>query len=175
MCTWFSASWRRFRYDRKCPFSCIYNPQITVSPTSLFSANFNGSLVKNHPKAWTCPLNLKETTTTATIFAVPQVQRVLRGAWHSGPTSRHGCTVPEVQSQCATQDAVLPHPSLAACAWQRPWQDTLTPSSTLRHHLLLLLQLPELSYGSFSQLVADDNTGKTRCPQPRLVQHLLHL
>ena len=55
-CTWFSASWRRFRYDRKCPFSCIYSPQITISPTSLFSANFNGNRVKNHPKPWTCPL-----------------------------------------------------------------------------------------------------------------------
>ena len=59
MCTWFSASWRRFRYDRKCLFSCIYNPQITISPTSLFSANFNGNHVKNHPKPWTCPLNGK--------------------------------------------------------------------------------------------------------------------
>ena len=43
------ASWRRFRYDRKCLFSCIYNPQITVSPTSSFSASFNGNRVKNHP------------------------------------------------------------------------------------------------------------------------------
>ena len=56
MCTWFSASWRRFRYDRKCLFSCIYNSQVTISPTSLFSANFNGNRVKNHPKPWTCPL-----------------------------------------------------------------------------------------------------------------------
>ena len=30
-------------------FLCIYNPQITVSPTSLFSASFNGNRVKNHP------------------------------------------------------------------------------------------------------------------------------
>ena len=29
--------------------SCIYNPQITVSPTSSFSASFNGNCVKNHP------------------------------------------------------------------------------------------------------------------------------
>ena len=43
------ASWRRFRYDRKCLFSCIYNPQITVSPTSSFSASFNGNHIKNHP------------------------------------------------------------------------------------------------------------------------------
>ena len=57
MCTWFSASWRRFRYDRKCLFSCIYNLQITISPTSLFSANFNGNHGKNHPKPWTCPLS----------------------------------------------------------------------------------------------------------------------
>ena len=30
-------------------FSCIYNPQITVSPTSSFSASFNGNCVKTHP------------------------------------------------------------------------------------------------------------------------------
>ena len=30
-------------------FSCIYNRQITVSPTSSFSASFNGNRVKNHP------------------------------------------------------------------------------------------------------------------------------
>ena len=30
-------------------FSCIYNPQITVSPTSLLSASFNGNRIKNHP------------------------------------------------------------------------------------------------------------------------------
>ena len=34
-------------------FLCIYNPQITISPTPLFSANFNGNRVKNHPKPWT--------------------------------------------------------------------------------------------------------------------------
>ena len=45
-----------FGYDRKCPFSCIYNPQITISPTSLFSANCNGNRVKNHPQPWTCSL-----------------------------------------------------------------------------------------------------------------------
>ena len=51
------APWRRFRYDRKCLFlfyffiffNCIYNPQITVSPTPLFSASFNGNHVKIHP------------------------------------------------------------------------------------------------------------------------------
>ena len=37
-------------------FSCIYNPRITVSPTSSFSASFNGNRVKNHPEPWTCPL-----------------------------------------------------------------------------------------------------------------------
>ena len=67
MCTWFSASWRRFRYDRKCLFLCIYNPQITISPTSLFSANFNGNRVKNHPKPWTCPL----TSDTLTLLRDP--------------------------------------------------------------------------------------------------------
>ena len=55
MCTWFSASWC-FRYNGKCLFSCICNPRITISPTSLFSANFNWNRVKNHPKPWTCPL-----------------------------------------------------------------------------------------------------------------------
>ena len=30
--------------------------KITISPTSLFSANFNRNRVKNHPKPWTCPL-----------------------------------------------------------------------------------------------------------------------
>jgi len=30
-------------------FSCIYNPRITVSPTSSFSASYNGNRVKNHP------------------------------------------------------------------------------------------------------------------------------
>ena len=38
-----SRDWRRFRYDIKCLFSCIYNPQITVSPTSSFSVSFNGN------------------------------------------------------------------------------------------------------------------------------------
>ena len=59
MCTWFSASWQLFQYNRKCLFLCIYNPQITISPTSLFSANFNRNRVKNHPKPWTCPLKKK--------------------------------------------------------------------------------------------------------------------
>ena len=58
MCTWFSAYWRRFRYNRKCLFSCIYNPLITISPTSLFSANSSGNRVKNHPQPWTCSLRL---------------------------------------------------------------------------------------------------------------------
>ena len=30
-------------------FSCIYNPQITVSPTSSFSESLNRNRVKNHP------------------------------------------------------------------------------------------------------------------------------
>ena len=36
---------------QKMPFcqSCIYNPQITVSPTSSFSSSFNGNCVKNQP------------------------------------------------------------------------------------------------------------------------------
>ena len=57
------------RYERKCLFLCIYNPQITVSPTSLFSANLNRNHVKNHPKPWTCPLNLTDNLPTAVIYA----------------------------------------------------------------------------------------------------------
>ena len=45
---------------QKMPFFvCIYNPQITVSPTSLFSASFNENHVKNHPEPWTCSLKLR--------------------------------------------------------------------------------------------------------------------
>ena len=79
MCIWFSASWRRFRYYRKCLFSCIYNPQITIWPTSLFSANFNGNRVKNHPKPWTCPLSSLGRARGLNIFSrvsLPWVQRV---------------------------------------------------------------------------------------------------
>ena len=32
-------------------FRAFNNPQITISPTSLFSANFNGNRVKNHPRS----------------------------------------------------------------------------------------------------------------------------
>ena len=36
--------------QQKMPFfSCIYNPQIMVSPTSSFSASLNRNRVKNHP------------------------------------------------------------------------------------------------------------------------------
>ena len=34
---------------QKMLFSCIYDPDITVSPTSSFSVSFNGNRVKNHP------------------------------------------------------------------------------------------------------------------------------
>jgi len=50
------VSWQCFWYNRKCLFSCIYNPQITILPTSSCTASFNGDRVKNHPKPWTCPL-----------------------------------------------------------------------------------------------------------------------
>ena len=56
MCTCFCASRRPIRYDRKCLFSCIYNPQTIISPISSFSASFNGNRVKNHAKPWTYPL-----------------------------------------------------------------------------------------------------------------------
>ena len=42
-------SWRAFGTTENALFSCIYNPQITVSTTSSFSASFNGNRVKNHP------------------------------------------------------------------------------------------------------------------------------
>ena len=54
--TCFYASRRPIRYDRKCPFLCIYNHQITFTPISSFSASFNGNHVQNHTKPWTCPL-----------------------------------------------------------------------------------------------------------------------
>ena len=46
---------------QKMPVFVHYNAQITISPTSLFSANFNGNCVKNHPKPWTCPLSCEKT------------------------------------------------------------------------------------------------------------------
>ena len=49
--------WQNFLF-----FSCIYNPQITISPTSSFSVSFNGNCVKNHPKPWNCPLIKKKMT-----------------------------------------------------------------------------------------------------------------
>ena len=82
MCTWFSASWQRFRYDRKCLFSCIYNPQITLSPTSLFSANFNGNRVKNHPKPWTCPLRAMTLITSARSCDKVSCKTHLSKQWH---------------------------------------------------------------------------------------------
>ena len=56
MVTWFGRHGNAFSTTGNAFFSCIYNPQITVSPTSSFSASFNGNHVKNHPKPWTCPL-----------------------------------------------------------------------------------------------------------------------
>ena len=56
MVTWFGRHGDTFSMTENAFFSCIYNPQITVSPTSSFSASFNGNRVKNHPIAWTCPL-----------------------------------------------------------------------------------------------------------------------
>ena len=106
MCTWFSASWRRFRYDRKCLFSCIYNPQITISPTLLFSVNFNGNRVKNYPKPWTCPLST--VTTYCFVPPTPTPQ----------PPSRAGGRVLRTSS---APGAPLPGPGLL------PQQDPLRP------------------------------------------------
>ena len=49
MVTWFGRHGDAFGTTENAFFSCIYNPQITVSPTSTFSASFNGNRVKNHP------------------------------------------------------------------------------------------------------------------------------
>ena len=49
MVTWFGHHGDTFGTTENAFFSCIYNPQITVSPTSSFSVSFNGNRVKNHP------------------------------------------------------------------------------------------------------------------------------
>ena len=49
MVTWFGDHANAFGMTENAFFSFIYNPQITVSPTSSFSASFNGNRVKNHP------------------------------------------------------------------------------------------------------------------------------
>ena len=49
MVMWFGRHGDAFGTTENVFFSCIYNPQITVSPTSSFSASFNGNRVKNHP------------------------------------------------------------------------------------------------------------------------------
>ena len=49
MVTWFGRHGDAFGTTENAFFSCIYNPHTTVSPTSSFSASFNGNCVKNHP------------------------------------------------------------------------------------------------------------------------------
>ena len=49
MVTWFGRHGDAFGMTENAFFSCIYNSQITVSPTSSFSVSFNGNCVKNHP------------------------------------------------------------------------------------------------------------------------------
>ena len=49
MVMWFGRHGDAFGTTESAFFSCIYNPQITDSPTSSFSASFNGNHVKNHP------------------------------------------------------------------------------------------------------------------------------
>ena len=49
MVTWSGRHGDAFGTTENAFFSCIYNPQITVSPTSSLSASFNGNRVKNHP------------------------------------------------------------------------------------------------------------------------------
>ena len=53
MVTWFGRHGDAFGTTENDFYSYIYNPQITVSPTSLFSARFNRNRVKNHPWPWT--------------------------------------------------------------------------------------------------------------------------
>ena len=65
------ASWRRFRYDRKCLFSCIYNPQITVSPTSSFTVSFNKNSDFIHKRCQTrifCLLKLRSLNINAAVL-----------------------------------------------------------------------------------------------------------
>ena len=130
MCTWFSASWRRFRYDRKCLFSCIYNPQITISPTPLFSANFNGNRVKNHPKPRTCPLKFSVfkalTFRDLTSFVVfpgflkCNAKEITKWSEMSLSTTQRSSTSTSllVMSQCSV--------------WPRLWVGTLTSCCKLR-------------------------------------------
>ena len=47
--TWFGRHSDAFGTTENAFFVCIYNPQITVSPTSSFSASFDRNCVKNHP------------------------------------------------------------------------------------------------------------------------------
>ena len=49
MVTWFGCHGDTFGMTENAFFWCVYNPQITVSPTSSFSVSFNGNHVKNHP------------------------------------------------------------------------------------------------------------------------------
>ena len=49
MVIWFGCHGNTFSTTENAFSSCIYNPQITVSPTSSFSASFNGNHVKNYP------------------------------------------------------------------------------------------------------------------------------
>ena len=46
---WFGHHGDTFGTTENAFFSCIYNPQITISPTSSFSTSFNGNRVKYHP------------------------------------------------------------------------------------------------------------------------------
>ena len=49
MVTWFGRHGDAFGTTENTFISCIYDPQITVSPTSSFSASFNRNRLKNHP------------------------------------------------------------------------------------------------------------------------------
>ena len=56
-CAHFLCLSDQFDTTTKCLFSCIYNPQTTIAPTSSFSVSFNGNCVKDHHQPWTCPLS----------------------------------------------------------------------------------------------------------------------
>ena len=47
--TWFGRHGDAFGTTENAFISCIYDPQITVSPTSSFSASFNGNRVQKSP------------------------------------------------------------------------------------------------------------------------------
>ena len=84
MVTWFGRHGDAFGMTEKAFFSCIYNPQITVSPTSSFSGSFNRNRVKNHPYPWTCPLSTHSHYYIWTLFTFLLTQQLVQPGLHAG-------------------------------------------------------------------------------------------